>query len=453
VHGEIRPGGSELDWCDAEVLRRLKRGTLARLRDQVAPVDSEALARFLPAWQGVGSPGQGLPRLLEIIGQLEGLDLPWSAWQTSILPQRMQGFSAEMLDMLAATGQLVWIGRGPLGGRDGRVAIYLREHVRELLEPPGEPESMEAVHRAILDHLERRGASFLFELEDAVGRVHPEIDPRAFRDALWDLVWAGCISNDTFAPLRALASPAPKRTRGRARAGASLASGRWTLVAGLYDPEVSATERVLARTNSLLERYGVVSREMVAAERCPGGFGPVYKVLADMEASGRVRRGYFIEGLSGAQFARPAVVDRLRETLADGDRLGATDAPVVVAVPAIDPANPWGSLLPWPETGAPQPARPRRVAGAWLLLHVGRPLLYLGPGGRQLLTFPETLRDPALQQAALRALHDLPRAGRRRSLVIEKIDGVAVDKSPYHEALLQTGFVSDYRGLASEMAS
>jgi ATP-dependent Lhr-like helicase len=147
------------------------------------------------------------------------------------------------------------------------------------------------------------------------------------------------------------------------------------------------------------------------------------------------------------------VVDRLRETLADGDRLGGTDAPVVVAVPAIDPANPWGSLLPWPETGAPQPARPRRVAGAWLLLHAGRPLLYLGPGGRQLLTFPETLRDPALQQAALRALHDLPRAGRRRSLVIEKIDGVAVDKSPYHEALLQTGFVSDYRGLASEMAS
>ncbi|WPL17122.1 putative ATP-dependent helicase Lhr [Thiorhodovibrio winogradskyi] len=461
VQGEIRPGGSAPEWCDAEVLRRLKRGTLARLRDQVAPVESAALARFLLDWHGIGSKRGGLPRLLEIIGQLQGLELPWSAWQGDILPRRMQGFNAEMLDLLAATGQVVWVGRGALGSRDGRVALYLREQAPELLPPAEEPEALEPAQQAILEHLKTRGASFLFELESAVRRTLPALGTQDFRDALWDLVWAGHISNDTFAPLRALGSRAPKAIRGRVGGSSTLAGGRWTLVASLCDAKISPTERTLAHTQQLLERHGLVSREMATADTSagqrpgtiPGSFSPIYRILRDMEAAGQVRRGYFIEGLSGAQFARAAVVERLRQTLHDDDSLLSGKAPPsIIALPAIDPANPWGNLLSWPDTSNPAAARPKRSAGAWLLLHLGHPVLYLAPGGRSLLTFPEPLRDPGIQQAAFQALRQLPRSGQRRSLTIEKIDGIAAERTPWREALQQCGFEFDYRGFCAKAA-
>jgi ATP-dependent Lhr-like helicase len=449
VQGEIRPGGVSVEWCDAEVLRKLKRRTLARLRNAVAPVDDGALGLFLPQWQELGCAREGMPRLLEVVQQLQGLPVAWSVLHGSVLPARVAGFSLDMLDMLAATGQVVWVGRGALGTRDGRVALYLRENVRELLAPGRDDPPDEPLHQAILAALDARGALFLFEIEDAVKAALGEPGGEDFKQALWDLVWSGHITNDTFAPLRTLGQRAARRGGRRWQGGASLAGGRWSRVDALVDDTIPDTRRALALANMLLDRYGVVSREMAASEDLPGGFSAVYKVLASLEDSGRVRRGYFVEGLSGAQFARPGSVDRLRNAKSDWDEAGDPDE--IAYLPASDPANPWGSLLAWPECGDPNvKSRPRRVAGAWLLLHQGRPVLYLGANGRQLVTFPANLHDPEIRAAAFSALIDTPRASRRRALVIEKVDGVAVADSPHREALIAAGFRNDYRGLAAE---
>ncbi len=451
VRGEIRPGGSEPDWCDADVLRRLKRRTLARLRDAVAPVDAATLGLFLPQWHALGSGREGLARLVEVVQQLEGLELPWSALHTTILPGRVGDFRVDMLDMLAATGQVVWIGRAPLGSKDGRITLYLREHVRDLLLPGDQDAPTEPIHGLILAHLETRGASFLFELEDAVRGQLADTDRQTFKAALWDLVWAGKITNDTFAPLRALGLRSGRSPRQRGRSGAAMAGGRWSLVGQLHDARLSDTQRAVARANMLLDRYGVVSREMVSAEGLPGGFGPVYKVLSALEEAGRVRRGYFIEGLSGAQFARPGTVDLLRAVRPSDDADLDVEEQEMVFLPVIDPANPWGSLLPWPETGqGASSARPRRVAGAWLLLCGGEPLLYLGANGRQLITFAAQMAQPGIPARAFAALHRVPQIRRRGTLIVEKIDGQAVAESVYREVMLRSGFVSDYRGLAAE---
>ncbi len=450
VRGEIRPGGAESDWCDVEVLRRLKRRTLARLRHAVAPVEDATLGLFLRQWHGLDSDREGLPRLLEAVAQLEGLALPWSALQASLLPARVAGFSPDMLDILAATGQVVWVGRSPLGSKDGRIALYLRNHVRELLVPGEAMESPDAIHAHILEHLESRGASFLFELEAAVTQQRPDTTSQEVEEAIWDLVWASRITNDTFAPLRSLRRPRSKSSRGRWRAGHALAGGRWSLVSSLVDDAVSDTEIALARANMLLERYGIVSREAALAENIPGGFGPIYKVMSALEESGRVRRGYFVEGLSAAQFARPGIVDSLRLGRQEDEAVD-IKASDISYLAVIDPANPWGNLLSWPETGGgPAAGQPRRVAGAWLLLHAGKPLLYLSASGRQLITFPPNLIASEVRAAAFAALSRFPEKGRRGSLIIEKIDGQSIRESRHYEAMLGCGFVSDYRGLVAE---
>ncbi len=447
VQGEIRPGGNEPDWCDAEILRRLKRRTLARLRDAVAPVDAATLGLFLPRWHEVGTERGGPARLLEVIQQLEGLELPWSALHGAILPARVADFSVTMLDMLAASGQLVWVGTAPLGARDGRVALYLREHVGELLASPDEPDGLSDQHRCVLGYLADRGASFTFELETATRNTHSDLKSLDFQSLIWDLVWAGLITNDTFSPLATLGAPKRRGTGRRSARQATMAGGRWSLVAALIDAEVNTTTRAIAQANMLLDRYGIVSREVAAAESISGGFSPLYKVLSTLEESGRARRGYFVEGLSGAQFARPGTVDRIRSAQVEDIE---EQTPSIASIAVIDPANPWGSLLPWPETGNPKGTRPRRVAGAWLLHHNGQPLLYLGPAGRHLLTFPTGLQRDEIRAAAFVALQEMPGRTRRGSLIIEKIDGAPAATSPYLANLLEAGFVNDYRGVAAE---
>jgi ATP-dependent Lhr-like helicase len=433
VLGEIRPDGGTAEWCDVEVLRVLKRRTLAALRRQVAPVDGTALARFLPDWHGIGSPRSGPERLLEAIAPLQGLPLPWTALATTLLPARVAGFSLDLLDMLAASGAIAWVGGGALGPQDGRIALYLREQARSLLPPPGPFEGGE-LHAAIAAVLGRRGATFLSVLDDDVHRLVPAATASERRAALWDLVWAGVVTNDTFAPLRGFGR------RGARRGGLRIdpmAGGRWFLVEELVDAGLDATRRAVARAELLLERYGVISREVGGAEDLPGGFGAVYQVLKSMEEAGRIRRGYFVEGLSGAQFALAGAVDRLRATPPDGG-----DEALVVA--AIDPANPWGSLLPWP--GGEREAKPRRVPGAFVIQDRGVPLLYVGAGAKQLITFPGLSAEGGLA-LALHALGRLPQ-GRRKPVVIESIDGVPVHDSPWAPALMQAGFRRDYRGLA-----
>jgi ATP-dependent Lhr-like helicase len=449
VRGEIRPGGVELDWCDVEVLRRLKRRNLARLRDELAAVDTPTLAMFLPAWQGMRTPAQRSDRLQEVIGQLQGLALSWSFWSTVVLPRRVTGFRPDMLDMLAASGAVVWVGRGASGARDGRIALYLRHDVRNLLSVTADYDPPTPLHAAILQYLEKSGASFLTEVDDGASRADVSHTATELREALWDLVWAGQVTNDTFAPLRDLSRATPRRGHGHRHAGELLAGGRWSLVIGLVPENPNPTAQAVARAKLMLERYGIVSRQCTQTEETPGGFAPVYKVLREMEEQGRVRRGYFVDGLAGAQFAYPGAIDRLRAGRPDAEE---RDRPVtpddIEALPAMDPANPYGSLVAWPETANPEHARPRRVPGAWLLLARGRPILYLRQRGRSVLSFPAAIRDePDALGAALETLRHLPRGAMRGLLVVERVDGVPAVDSPLLESFSAAGYALDYRGL------
>ncbi len=453
VRGEMRPLGAEPEWCDAEVLRRLRRRTLAALRQAVAPVDAATLGRFLPAWHGIRagppgldrSPDRNPDRLFEAIIQLEGLRVPWTQLDRVLLPARVPSYRAEDLDLLAASGRIVWVGSGAAGPRDGRVAVYRREAVADLLEPQEESGTTGPLHLALLGHLQERGACFLVELAQAAEAAEPGVRSEDFEAALWDLVWAGRITNDTFAPLRALAA-GPGRS-GRAGRTRGIAGGRWSLVADLAPGRSAAADRtrgLLARAQMLLERYGLVSREAVQAEALPGGFGPVYRVLKGLEEGGRVRRGWFCEGLSGAQFALAGALDRLRAARLDEVPLGGYGADQVLTLAAIDPANPYGALVPWPATASG--ARPRRLAGAWLVLVAGGPVVYVATGGRQIQTFPGSCTDQGGELAlALAALHRLPQGlSRRRRLAIQELDGIPANQSPLGEALLAAAFTLDY---------
>ena len=442
VLGEIRPGGRELDWCDAEVLRRLKRRTLARLRKEVAAVDGPTLGRFLPRWHGLVETPRTGERLMEVVAQLEGVPLPWSSLHLELLPQRVAGFHLDALDLLAATGRVVWVGRGGLGPRDGRVALYRRERIAELFAPEElGPVPEDDLAKSLLDHLGGRGACFLFELERAVREDLPEVTPTEVEAALWELVWAGRVTNDTFQPLRTLGKSARK---GKGAWRGSPAGGRWSRVEDLLADATDPTRRTLARAWSLLDRYGVVSREVVAAEELPGGFGPVYRVLRELEEAGRIRRGWFVEGLSGAQFASPGALDRLRGARIDEDSPGRE--PEVVALAAVDPAQPYGTLLPWPEI-AEGAGSPRRSAGAWVGLVDGRVAWYLPASRRNLTLFTTGLEERRLD-AALRLLAGLPRRGRKR-LSLDRIDGVASLDSPHLERFLASGFERDYTSLVA----
>ncbi|HVM24978.1 MAG TPA: hypothetical protein VM253_06235, partial [Candidatus Limnocylindrales bacterium] len=439
--GAFRPGGEPHEFTDPDVLRQLRRRSLARLRREVEPVEPEALARFLAAWQGVGSSAGGVGRLVEVVAQLEGVAIPASVLERDLLPARVAGYTPRLLDELGAAGEVVWIGRGSLGRDDGRIALYRRDRV-ELLAGTGTEgdRPSDSVHEAIRTHLQRRGASFFPALRAAVpdARTADEL-----LDALWDLVWAGEVTNDTFAALRALSLP---RSRSKAgprpgrvvALGPPRAAGRWSLVADLVGEARTPTERGHALATSLLERHGVVTREGVAAEGLTGGYASVYPVLRAMEESGRARRGYFVAGLGAAQFALPGAVDRLRAARDESE-------PAVRLLAATDPAQPYGAALPWPRGADDERLPLQRAAGAYVVLVDGRAALYLERGGRSLLTLPGTDGE-ALARAvpALSAL--VAPAGPMRELRIERIDRGPVGESALAGLLTETGFRPSYRG-------
>ena len=440
LRGEFRPGGSGPEWCDEVVLRRLRRRTLAKLRGEVAPVDAPVLARFLAGWHGLDEKRRGPARLHEVLDQLEGVPLPFSELEGRILPARIPGFAPSMLDELGAMGEVVWVGRGALGSTDGRVALCRRDTVGLLPALDEEPPD-EELHRLIVEHLRERGASFLVELQ----RIAGDAKTSELVAALWDLAWAGLVTNDTFAPLRTLSDPAARRATarrgGRARRGRMPgAGGRWSLVEQLVQGEPTATERAHAWAVSLLERHGVVTREAIRTEGLPGGFSAIYPVLQAMEDGGRVRRGWFVDGMGGAQFALPGAVDRLRAARRS------TDEPTVRALAATDPANPYGALLPWPDRGDQPGAGPRRSAGATVVLADGQPVLFIDKGGRSLLTFPAASEERLLLPA-LAALSSLRRSDRKRLVRIERVDGEGVRQSSLKEAMGRVGFVEDHRGM------
>ena len=433
--GALVSGLCQGEWADPQVLRRLKRRCLAALRNEIAPVEDAALGRFLPGWHGIGFQKGGLDRLDEALEQLEGLAVPFSVLEERLLPARLRHYQASMLDELGASGELVWVGRGALGPGDGKVALYRRDRVAALLEPPEIPETLSEDAKALLVELDAIGACFFAELRGVAG-----LEGQPLLEALWDLVWAGLVTNDTFHPLRALR--AGGRATGRRRRTRGV-GGRWSLVASLLRRPAPPTERSWARVRLLLERYGVVGREIVGSEDLPGGFSALYPVLRAMEEAGKVRRGHFVEGVKGAQFAVPGAVDRLRACRS------VPEAPEAVVLDATDPANPWGAALSWPET-CPEAGRPRRAAGATVVLVDGLPLLFLERGGRAGLLFPAFV-EPRAAAAGLRALRIWVSRSPKGRLHIERLDGQPAREHAAASAFREIGFTGGHRGLMLEV--
>jgi ATP-dependent helicase Lhr and Lhr-like helicase len=510
VRGELRPGGSGREWCDVEVLRRLRRASLAALRKEIEPAEQRALAAFLPSWQGVDRhppAGAGVDRLRETLVPLQGLALPAEIWERDVLPRRTGAYSPSWLDMLCASGELVWVGAGPLG-RSGRVALYFRDDA-PLIGPP--PSFERRAARG--DSVAGAGAQAAGEASPSADDAHAllrarlqspcffsdliaelDLPAEALREALWDLVWAGEATNDAWAPLRAprlaLARARPERRTsvrrfGSRRTGAqSQVQGRWGLTRPIFrtgadavdgssaTSAASGPERRRALAELLLERYGIVTREQVLAEGIKGGFAMLYDTFANLETLGVCRRGYFVEGMGGAQFALPGAVERLRSaraplalaepgtTPAPGAGTGPGAARAAGAGPgaaravgassgergrtlvlaAADPAQPYGAALAWPKREGRE-RRPARVAGAYVVSVADAPALYVERGGRGLLTLAESRDgdgDPVAE--GLHALADAVRAGRVPKLALERIDGEPAIGSELAATLLQLGF-------------
>ncbi len=465
LDGEFRPAGSGSEWCDAEVLRKLRRRSLARLRKEVEPVDPAALGRFLAAWQHITTGGvrgdsrgglRGVDGVLTAIDQLAGCPVPASALESLVLGARVRDYEPAYLDELTAAGEVIWAGHAALPGSDGWVSLHLADQAPLTLPEPAPFEHAD-LHQAVLDALQPGGAWFFRQLSDAVGSP-PDA---TLATTLWELVWAGRISNDTLTPLRAFtrtgtASHRSRRTpprvrmssttRGRlpARTGPPETAGRWALLPAL---DTDPTRRAHATAERLLDRHGVVIRGAVVSERVPGGFAGVYKVLSAFEDSGRCRRGYFVDGLGAAQFGTAGAIDRLRTFAEVADDA----APVAVALAATDPANPYGAALPWPASTSTTPEksghRPGRKAGALIVLVDGVLTLYVERGGRTLLTWHD---DPALLDPAAAALAEAAQRGSLGRLTVEKADGAQLlggGQTPLRDALQAAGFVTTPQGL------
>ncbi len=453
VLGELLPGGRSREWCDAEVLRTLKRRSLAKLRKEIEPVEPAALGRFLADWQGVRRPRGGLDALLSTIEQLQGAPIPASVLEADVLPARISGYRPADLDVLCAAGEVVWIGVEALGPRDGRVALYLTGEVARLAPAPREASGEIAARVRAL--LAERGALFFADLVTATGAFAHDL-----LGALWELAWAGEVTNDTFAPLRSyLRGDAGRETRPRRstlrspvlkaaahaafrsrRAGPPGSEGRWSLTARPAVRPPTETERRAALARALLERHGVLTREAVAAEGVSGGFSAVYEVLKALEEAGRVRRGYFVAGLGATQFALPGADDRLRAVREPSE---AGDALVLAAT---DPANPFGAALAWPER-AGDGARPQRAAGAYVVLLDGALVAWIGRGGGVMTFLPEGEPERGHAAAALaRALAALVDGGRRRAVLLSDIDGAPPAQSALAPALRAAGFSPTLRG-------
>ena len=481
VEGELRPlregeTGNVLDYCDARVLRLLRRRSLAALRAEVEPSGPRDLARFLLGWQHVGGGLRGVDGVLRVVEQLAGAILPASAVESLILPARITGYHPGLLDEAMAAGEVVWQGHGSLPGDDGWVSLHPADLAPLTMHHPL-PLDLTPTHTALLAALDGGGAYFFAPLLERSGLT----DGAAGQAALWDLVWAGLLSGDTLAPLRAHLgggrtahrprAVAPRRSRyaGRAAllrsaattatsaggsAGASglaarstnpRTAGRWSL---LPDIETDPTVTAYARAEVLLDRYGVLTRGAVAAEDVPGGFAGVYRLLSAAEEAGRVRRGYFVEGLGASQFGSTGAVDRLR---AGARPLEDTREPTPgIILAACDPANPYGAALPWPERPTTDAGgkghQPSRKAGALVAIVDGDLVLYVERGGRTLLTWSE---DPTTLQAAADALALAVREGALGRLTVERTDGESVLRSdhPLATALAAAGFHATSRGL------
>ncbi|MEU2956569.1 ATP-dependent helicase [Streptomyces xanthochromogenes] len=467
VQGEFHPAGIGQEWCDATILRRLRRRSLAALRQELEPVPPAALATFLPQWQHVGGGElRGIDGLARAVEQLQGAAVPASALEKLILPSRVSQYSAALLDELTTTGEVLWAGAGALPGKDGWISLYVAD-AAPLLLPAPHPLELTALHESVLAALAPGYGLFFRQLAEQVrATTHPDATEPQLADAVWDLAWSGRLTNDTLAPLRALLGsgrtagstahrakrPVPRgrygtltaAARPATRSGPPTVSGRWSLLA---PREVDPTHRAHALARSLLDRHGVVTRGAVQAEGVEGGFSATYRILAAFEDSGQARRGYVVEGLGAAQFAMDGAVDRLRAAATARDR--GTDAhtsPQAIVLAAADPANAYGAALAWPEPPGGAGHKPGRKAGSLVVLVDGELVLYLERGGKSLLAWAVEPDDPALT-AACGALAAAARAGRLGTITVERTNGDPALTSPLARPLEAAGFVPTPRGL------
>jgi ATP-dependent Lhr-like helicase len=455
ARGAFRPGGRGRDeWCDVEVLRTLRRRSLAALRKQVEPAEAGALAHFLPAWHGVAAVGAspaggGLDRLYEVVGQIEGVPIPASVLEVDVLAARVGRYEAPLLDELLSGGEVMWVGAGSLARDDGKIVLARRDRAAILLPRFGHhglPDDglKSELHVHLRETLETRGACFFREMS------RPGVPDGELLEALWDLVWAGEVTSDGFSAVRAtlgsvrggaragrggrggvrlrprpgsLRALGPPRAQGRwslvsrelglgldgGSAGIRLAGGRGALGGSRATGGRPETEASIAVASVLLERHGVLTRDAVRAESIPGGFAGIYPVLKAMEDSGRVRRGYFVAGMGGAQFALPGAVDRLRDAPGrSGQRTGAE----IVILAATDPANAYGLALSWPVKGL------SRVPGAHVVVVDGVASAYVERGGRGLVAMRDC--DGSWEEDVAVALAGLVSAGRWRRLALSR---------------------------------
>jgi ATP-dependent Lhr-like helicase len=437
IEGEFRPGATGREWCDPDVLQSIRRRSLAKIRHQVEPVEPAVLGRLVTHWQGVVRRRRGLDALLDAVENLQGAPLIASILETEILPARVEGYQPSDLDALTTAGEVIWGGLEPLGEHDGRLALYLTDHVAKLRANRG-PADLPERERLIVDHLTRNGASFFAALHEAAGGGYPGETV----DAIWTLVWNGVLTNDSLNAVRAFVRP-PERSRRKAaqtaraarsfrsrRVAPPTAEGRWSLIAARLGAAVTPTESTAALAQQLLGRYGILTREVAAAENVSGGFGAVYDILKALEDAGRIRRGYFASGVGATQFALPAALDLLRSLKEEPEE------PEVVVLAATDPANPYGTILRWPESTQGRDQRgPTRSAGSLVVIVNGALAAYISRGARQLLSFlPD---DEASQASIARALAStLARIG----LLVHEINGLPASEHPLAPYLVEAGF-------------
>jgi len=443
--GEFRPDGTDREWCDPEVMARIRRRTLAALRREVEPVDVTVLGRFLPAWQGVGSNRRGMDALVETIGVLQGVPLVASSIEADVFPSRLVEYRPADLDQLCASGDLVWVGAGGIGANDGRVRLAFRSDAPLLFPGPGDEWPSEPHHEVLRSRLRDNGASFWGDLVAAVAAADLPYPDEVVLGALWDLVWSGEVTNDTLAPLRARLGAGrsaarrpgtrPRPQLGRlAKQGPPAGAGRWSLVAGVMSAaSPSPTELAVARATQLLDRYGVLTREMALAEGTASGFAGVYPVLKSMEEQGRIRRGYFVEGLGAAQFARNGAVDRLR----DAREVDEQAPPLVTVLAATDPAQPYGAVLRWPDSGG----RPSRSAGARVVMVDGACAAFVDRNARSVVVFDPELADPVIDALTDQVSARVPR------MELASVNGSPVAESALAGRLQARGWRISYRGL------
>src|SRR5688572_15362616 len=438
IHGEFTPGRREREWCDAGVLRQLRRRSVARLRREVEAVEPAALARFVVTWQGIHVDRTGPDALLDVIEQLQGAPIPASLLESEVLTARLPRYDPAWLDALAAAGEVVWVGVEPLGATDGRVALFLTDRARDLAPPAAADDGLVHLQAKALAWITSHGASFFAEIHEALGGGYPG----DLVDALWDLVWTGRLTNDAFHALRARVERPARRSRKAPvfrsrRLVPRAAEGRWALTPSGRGRPVATAVRMTAVTRQLLARHGVLTREAVAAEHLPGGFASIYPALKAMDDAGQVRRGYFVSGLGATQFALPGALDLLRSR-----RQPDPDVAEVTTLAATDPANPYGTTLAWPITGA------TRVVGATAVLVEGELAAYLARGRRELRVNwgPRSEDEPRrsrVGRAIASALMEIAAQGPedRKGMAIATINDEPSPEHPLAEWLRDAGFV------------